>query len=103
MVQIEAAGHEIVQDNNVDDAQALLDAGSFDLLICDILLPHKDGTQLMKYVRHSGMDMPIIAITGGLENAQDDYQNFADLFADETLVKPIKKDDLIASVKKLAS
>jgi len=95
------AGFEVVPENNVDDAFAAVKGGGFDLLITDMVMPQKDGAELMKTVRQSGFDIPILAITGGVENAQEDYANYADIFADRTLVKPIAKDLLIATVKEM--
>ena len=98
---LQSEGYDVVSENNVDDALETLEEGGFGLLITDIVMPHKDGGQLMKHIRQSGIDLPMIAITGGVENAQEDYVNYADLFADKTLIKPIKKDELLATVKAL--
>lgn len=100
--QLRSEGFDVTPKNNVDAAMSALDECDFDLLISDIVMPGKDGGQLMKYVKTKGMKLPILAITGGVENAQTDYAHYADFFADETLVKPIKKDDLIETVRRLS-
>ncbi|MCB9990851.1 MAG: response regulator [Rhodospirillales bacterium] len=99
--QLTDEGYDVVAENNVDDALVLLSRDSYDLLITDIVMPHKDGGQLMQQARQGGYAGPIIAITGGFSNAQEDYANYADLFADKTFVKPIAKDDLIAAIREL--
>ncbi len=99
---LHSEGFDVTSKNNVDDAMVSLDGGDFDLLISDIVMPGKDGGQLMKHVKESGVNLPILAITGGVENAQEDYAHYADFFADETLVKPIKKEELIQVVRRLA-
>ena len=93
----------ITQESNVDNAITLLDSQSFDLLITDIMMPNKDGGDLMRYVKQQGLSMPILAITGGIENAQEDYQHYADMFADKTLVKPVSQEDLLSAIKELCS
>jgi len=100
---LEEAGYKVNQQNNVDDAMKALGSETFNLLITDIILPHKDGVELMKHVVENVEGLPIIAITGGLENAAQDYQNYADMFAERTLLKPIKKDDLLFYVKEIIS
>lgn len=101
--QLKDEGFDVTEENNVDDAINLIAGNQFDLLITDIVMPHKDGGQLMKHVREKAPNLPILAITGGVENAQEDYAHYADLFADATLIKPIKKDELIETVKRLTA
>lgn len=101
--QLSSAGFKVTPENNVDDAIKILEKESFDLLITDIVMPHKDGAALMKYVKENAANLPILAITAGVENAQQDYLDYADFYADATLMKPIKKDELIATVKRLVS
>jgi DNA-binding response OmpR family regulator len=72
-------------------------------VITDIVLPEKDGTELIKYIKASGDTLPVLAITGGVENAAEDYRHYADFFATKTLVKPIQKDVLLQAVKELTS
>ena len=99
--QLTSENFEVVVHSNVDDAVASLTTDTFDLLITDILMPHKDGTLLIKFSKQHKPSIPVIAITGGLENAQDDYQHLAEMFADETLVKPIKKQELVDLIRRL--
>ena len=101
--QLEQAGHLVTAHNNASDGLNALKEGPFDLLITDLVLPNMNGLDMMKQIRSEGNQIPIIAITGGVENAQDDYQHAADMFADATLVKPISKDDLYEAVNLLTS
>ena len=95
--------YDISTCTSVDDAVAALNDNKFDLVISDIVMPQKDGTRLIEHVKKHSPDVPVLAITGGLENAAEDYKHLADLFADETLTKPVKKDDLIATIKRLTA
>ena len=92
-------GHTVVEENNVGTALFDLDHEVFDLLITDIILPIDDGTMLIQHARKKGLPMPILAITGGLENAQEDYVKYAELHADQVLQKPISKERLIETLK----
>ncbi len=100
---LEEAGFTVESENNVQDAYEKLVAGDYGLLISDIIMPGADGTKLMRRVREQGMDIPILGITGGVENAQEDYAHLADMFADETLVKPIARDVLVEAVKRMTA
>ncbi|GJL85084.1 MAG: hypothetical protein DHS20C02_08590 [Micavibrio sp.] len=89
---------------SVDEAIEVLEAGEeYGLVITDIVLPEKDGTKLAQYVKDKHPTIPVLAITGGVENATEDYVNYADMFADETMAKPLKKDELITTIKRLAA
>ena len=101
--QLSETGWDITALSTAEEAARLLAASHFDLLITDIVLSGIDGGKLMQHARTHNPDLPIIAITGGVENAQDDYAHYADMFADETLVKPIAKDKLIAAIGKYVS
>lgn len=100
---LEPEGFEIETCSSVDEAVALLDEQKFDLVITDIVMPEKDGTKLAHYVNSLKPPIPVLAMTGGLENAVEDYVHLADMFADETMAKPLKKDELLDAVKRLTN
>lgn len=88
---------------NVEDALSEIDAREFDLVITDIIMPHKSGVDFIREMKRRGVGSPVLAITGGVENAVEDYVNYADLYADETLAKPFKHREFIAVVDRLGS
>jgi DNA-binding NtrC family response regulator len=80
-------------------AQVFRQEGDFDLVITDIVMPGEDGTKLIKYIKDINESIPVLAMTGGLENAIDDYVSFAGLYADFTLSKPFTKEDLALGIR----
>ncbi len=94
--------HELFTENNVDDAISFIESNeNCDLVITDIVMPEKDGTKLAQYVKKHSPSIPVLAITGGVENAVEDYAIYAEMFADEVLKKPLKKDELIETINRL--
>jgi len=71
---------EVVSDGAAAVPRAL--AGTFDLMLLDVMLPHKDGFEICRELRHRGFKTPIILLTAkaheaekvmGLETGADDY------------------------------
>lgn len=100
---LDGENHEITPKFNVDEAVTALNEASFDLVITDIVMPEKDGVKLVQYVKAKKPQIPVIAITGGVENAVEDYAHYANMFADEVLTKPLQKDRLIETITRLAA
>ena len=97
-------GFDLHSCSNVTDAQEALEkSDDFDLVITDIVMPEQDGATLARHVKEGDNPLPVLAITGGIENAVEDYVNYASMFADEVMAKPFKKEDLIATIKRLGA
>ena len=76
----------------------------FDLLITDVVMPPgDDGTKLAAFAKDNYPDMPIIAMTAGMENAPDDYVNYADMFVDHAMAKPFKPKELLEAIEKVTA
>jgi two-component system, OmpR family, copper resistance phosphate regulon response regulator CusR len=78
-------------------ASRLARDGEFDLLVLDLGLPVKDGTEVLRDLRASGERMPVIILTArddvsdkvsGLEGGADDY-----------VTKPFRFEELLARVR----
>lgn len=92
-------GHEVV---TVPDGRACmreLEAGSFDLLITDILMPEQDGLETLMSLRRSGQGPRVIAMSGGGQGSAHDYLDLAKRFgASRILPKPFPVEDLLKAV-----
>jgi CheY-like chemotaxis protein len=88
-------GHEV--NEAMDGAQALeqLGKGTYDLLISDVLMPNKNGWELLKAVRSNPRtkDLSVILLTAKNEDA-DMFQGY-DLGANYYMTKPFTKDQLL--------
>jgi two-component system copper resistance phosphate regulon response regulator CusR len=72
---------------------------SFDLIVCDVMLPGLDGWSVVKSLREDGLAVPIIFLT-----ARDDVPDRVkglDLGADDYLVKPFSFSELLARIRSL--
>ena len=79
------AGHEVVEAGDGKAAQAILERGSFDLVISDIQMPVMNGVQLLAWVK-ANTTIPVILFTG-FSTIMDTYRA-GELGADDFLTKP---------------
>src|SRR5207253_6659415 len=72
-------------------------AAKFDLLIVDIMMPHKDGWEVVTELRHEGVRTPILFLTA--RDSVRDRVKGLELGADDYLVKPFAFSELLARVR----
>lgn len=61
--QLVAAGFEVTEAAGGSEAVHLLEAGSFDAVLSDLVMPGMDGLSLLKRVREVGPDLPVILMS----------------------------------------
>jgi two-component system copper resistance phosphate regulon response regulator CusR len=77
----------------------LAHATKFDLLIVDIMLPHKDGWELVAELRRDRVRTPILFLTA--RDSVHDRVKGLELGADDYLVKPFAFAELLARVRSI--
>lgn len=96
---LEANGHQVVLAENGDRGLAVLDRGGIDIVLTDILMPQRDGIEVLRAAKQRWPDLPVIAISGGGWIDAGDLLGMAErLGADLVLQKPVRRDDLISAV-----
>lgn len=73
--------------------------GIYDIIILDWQLPGKDGLSLLRDLRSSGLETPTIFLTA--KSQPGDRVNGLDAGADDYLVKPFFKEELLARLRSL--
>ncbi len=79
------------------EAMDYIDMTSYDGMILDIMVPGKDGLEILKEVRQRGDDTPILMLTA--RDGIEDRVKGLDLGADDYLVKPFAFDELLARIR----
>ena len=74
-------------------------ATKFDLLIVDVMLPNKNGWEVVAELRRDGMRTPILFLTA--RDSVRDRVKGLELGADDYLVKPFAFSELLARVRSL--
>lgn len=79
------------------DALAYLEAGNYDGLILDIMMPGMDGFTVLKRLRARGNPIPVLLLTAKAEI--DDKVRGLDLGANDYLTKPFSTRELLARIR----
>jgi len=79
------------------DARRQIEAGSFDLIVLDIMLPGVDGWDTLKWLRVVGLGTPVLILTA--RDEVTDRVRGLELGADDYLVKPFAFSELLARVR----
>jgi DNA-binding response OmpR family regulator len=82
-------------DNGDDGHYRALD-NAYDVIILDIMVPGKDGLAILKSLRRSGRNVPVILLTA--RNELDDRLEGLNLGADDYLAKPFFVEELVARI-----
>jgi DNA-binding response OmpR family regulator len=82
-----------------EDGFFRLCSGTFDLVILDLMLPGRDGTDILRALRRTDKATPVLILTA--RDALEDKVLGLDLGADDYLVKPFAFSELTARLRAL--
>lgn len=71
----------------------------YDLLVLDVMLPGKNGYEIVRELRREGKDVPVLLLTA--RDASEDVVRGLDVGADDYVTKPFAFDVLLARVRAL--
>ena len=93
---LKSSGYETRQCFNGIDACNIVNEQNIGLVILDIMLPGKDGMEVLKYIRKTS-NIPVIMLTA--KGEVFDKVLALELGADDYIVKPFDPKELMARVK----
>ena len=98
-IHLDKLGYEVKEAADGEQAIEELGKGDFDLLICDILMPKKDGWEVVKEVKSNSKTkhLPVILLTA--KNEDSDMFKGYDLGANYYMTKPFTKAQLLYGLR----
>ena len=93
---LKSGGYSTKKCFNGNDACNIVTSEDIGLVILDVMLPGKDGIEVLKYIRKSS-DVPVIMLTA--KGEVFDKVLALELGADDYMVKPFDPKELLARVK----
>jgi two-component system, OmpR family, alkaline phosphatase synthesis response regulator PhoP len=92
-------GYRVETAGDGEEALTRAEAGGFDLIVLDVLLPRKNGFDVCRDLRQRGQDTPILMLTARSQVV--DRVVGLKLGADDYLTKPFEMIELLARVEAL--
>jgi CheY-like chemotaxis protein len=98
-IHLAKLGYEVKEAADGEQAIEQLGKDDFDLLICDILMPKKDGWEVIKEAKSNPKtkNLPVIVLTA--KNEDSDMFKGYDLGANYYMTKPFTKAQLLYGLK----
>jgi DNA-binding response OmpR family regulator len=92
-------GYEVVTSPTGEDGYYHATTAPFDAVVLDLMLPGRDGLQVLRDLRAHGFVKPVLILTS--RDAVDDRVRGLDAGADDYLVKPFAFAELLARLRAL--
>src|SRR5438093_4596083 len=96
---LEDERYEAVVAHTGEDAFFRINTEQFDIILLDVMLPGRDGLQILTSIRKRGIITPVLLLTA--RDALEDKVAGLDSGADDYLVKPFAFAELVARVRAL--
>lgn len=96
---LEKSNYTVDMVYNGEDAMVLIMEGNYDAAVLDIMMPRMDGITVLKKVRESGNQTPVIMLTAKSEI--EDKVLGLDSGANDYLTKPFDSRELLARIRSI--
>ena len=96
---LEAEHYDVRVASTGEEGFFLVNHESFDLVVLDLMLPRRDGLEVLATLRKRGLHTPVLILTA--KDTVDDRVHGLDVGADDYLVKPFAFPELLARIRAL--
>jgi two-component system, OmpR family, copper resistance phosphate regulon response regulator CusR len=96
---LEAERYQVTVAHTGEEGFFLLNSQTFDLVLLDLMLPGRDGFEILQTLREKGVQTPVLILTA--RDTVDDRVQGLDSGADDYLVKPFAFPELLARIRAL--
>jgi two-component system NtrC family response regulator len=92
-------GHKITVVQNPCDVEKLLKDNSFDIAFVDMIMPEKNGIEVLKVIKSVRSDLPVVMMSG--YSIQEQKDEAVRLGAKGCLKKPFELEDIRRLIKQV--
>jgi DNA-binding response OmpR family regulator len=90
---LEEAGYEVILCTDGQTATERFNKNEFDICLLDVMMPHKDGFEVAKKIRHQSDVVPILFLTA--KSLEEDKIKGFQSGADDYITKPFSMPELL--------
>jgi len=96
---LESESYSVTLAHTGEEGFFQINSQTFDLVILDLMLPGRDGLEVLTTLRKRGFETPVLVLTA--RDAVEDRVRGLDSGADEYLIKPFAFPELLARIRLL--
>src|SRR6187455_1235537 len=96
---LDGEGYEVTVEHTGEGAFFRLNTEAFDAILLDLMLPGRDGLQILRTLRQRGDKTPVLVLTA--RDTLEDRVSGLDGGADDYLVKPFAFEEVLARIRAL--
>jgi CheY-like chemotaxis protein len=101
-MMLEDMGHNVRQATNGEEALALQNDWHAEVLVTDLIMPEKEGLEVIQEFKQRYPEVLIVAMSAGGRMSAPELLKIANHFgASQTLAKPFTKEQLAESIAKV--
>ena len=93
-VVLEHSGYEVDTAHDGEMAIEMLTKESYDAYILDIMMPNKNGIEVLEHIRSNGINSPVIMLS-----AKAEIDDGLDAGANDYMTKPFAMGELLARIR----
>lgn len=97
--KLKIEGYSVDYCYNGEEALNYINGTNYDIIIMDIMMPKKNGYEVLKNMRENNNNIPVLFLTA--KDTIEDRVIGLDLGADDYLIKPFHFDELMARIRVL--
>ena len=97
---LESEGYLVTVASTGEEGFFLISNQNYDLVVLDVMLPGRDGVEILAAVRKRDLSVPVLFLTA--KDSVDDRVRGLEAGADDYLVKPFAFSELLARIRALA-
>ncbi len=99
---LERHGYDVLLTDDGDEGIRLCREEEVDLVITDVIMPNKEGLEIILELRRNFPNVKVIAMSGGGHIGPNEYLDLAaKMGAQRTLNKPFVMNDLLIAVREV--
>ncbi len=96
LTRLIGSAHDLTEAASGQEALDTLSCGNYDLVILDLLMPGKGGTEVLGELAARGSDVPVIVVTADIQNSTK--ARVRALGAAGLVTKPLRKEALESAI-----